>query len=135
MKPEVADEEKVQWRAFHYLLGPLQLRGLAEAEPVHRLWNDVKRSFDQSMLLGPILKATAVCNFSHGPYKSGRTAFDLRTAADHLMNIASEEFLQEVSERVAFDQGHHTSDTVITPEQWLGSDCICKRTAFASCLV
>ena len=74
-------------------------------------------------------QAMFLCNLGHGPWSSGSDFVNLQAAAEHLMSVVDDTWLQEVSARIAFDRGE--PEFTITREEWLDSHAVARRTPFA----
>ena len=129
----VADEEAVQFRALNFVLGVLQVRGIAEPECLHPLWGDFRRAVKDSGLSSYVFKGTYVSNFQHGPYLSGASRVSIKMAAEFLMQQASDDYLFELASEIAFDRGDPDLELRgFSKEDFLESPVIDRRTPFAS---
>ena len=68
-------------------------------------------------LLGCLMKATATVNYNHGPapFHSGKRRIGFRQAAEHLMAVANEDFMHELTEK-----GWHAGGKALTKDEFLG---------------
>lgn len=127
----MADEEARQWRAFNFLFSVLNIRGAAAAELCHPLWNDYKRSLSKAGLLGTLLKATAVTNFGHGPFLSGKRFLSIGQAAEKIVHLATTQYFQSITDRVCFDRGWSQEGHTLTRKEFLLSRAVRNRLPFA----
>ena len=129
----VADEEAVQFRALNFLLGVLQVRGVAEPECLHPLWGDFRRAVKDSGLSSFVFKGTYVSNFQHGPYLSGASRVTIKMAAEFLMEHASDDYLFDLASEIAFDRSDPDLERRgFSKDDFLESAVIDRRTPFAS---
>ena len=122
----MADEEKTGFRACN-ILAALGLRGMPLPEMNHGKWNDHLRAIETAGLGLAKLKATLLANFGGGPFHSGRFRFTIQKAAQQLMSTASDEFLVEVCEQIAWDLGVPHETFVFTRDDWMNSPGIRTR--------
>ena len=125
---KVADEEAVQFRTLNLMYGPLKIRGFPQPESCHPKWGDFGRAVESSSLNGALMKGTVLCSYGHGHYESGTGFVSIKAAAEDLMEVCSDNFLQDASERLSFDRG--IEQDTLTPDDWLNSDAVQKRTPY-----
>ena len=58
---QVADEEGVQVKAFHYAFERLNVRGLNEAEASHPSWNSFRKAMKGAGLTMDVMKLSLIC--------------------------------------------------------------------------
>ncbi len=107
------------------LYGPCGVRGFPEPESSHPKWGDFSRALESSGLNGSAMKGSIVCNYGSGPFMSGSNQCTIKQAAQSLMDSVGPEFLDRLSDQVAFDRG--LKHWHLSKDDWMETRSIARR--------
>ena len=103
-----------------------------EPEICHPLYNAQKNAINDWGERSSILKLTHICNYNHGAFLSGDRLLTRQEAFNAWLSKQSEDYLQELSERVSEDIGAEVSvdQRGCLIDDFLKAPCIAKRLPF-----
>ena len=105
----VVDQSTINFSTANLLLYGAGIRGVAEADPLHRSWNDFKCGLKAAGFWGTLAKGTVVCNVNYGPFLSADYFQMKAEVAEELQQ--NRELMAELREDIAFDRGADPDDS------------------------
>ena len=114
----------------------MRVRGGAEPELVHPLWNSFKHAVRDAGLEMAVLKLTVISNFNHGAWSSG-DRFQMKS--DYFKSFLGKqppEYFEELSDEISLDRHQPAAESpsvsiVLEAQDLLSSEVMVKRLAFA----
>lgn len=105
----VVDQSTINFSTANLLLYGAGIRGVAEADPLHRSWDDFKCGLKAAGFWGTLAKGTVVCNVNYGPFLSADYFQMKAEVAEELQQ--NRELMAELREDIAFDRGADPDDS------------------------
>ena len=130
---QVADEEGVQNKCFHFLHSYIGVRGAISPEISHPKWNCWKRAVKHSNMNYDLMRLTIAANYGHGTRLTGERVTMRREYLETWLEKQDEQYFDEISEEINHDRGETgmTSDAVqASMTDFLESPLIKRRAHF-----
>ncbi|CAE7811014.1 unnamed protein product [Symbiodinium sp. CCMP2592] len=131
---QVADEEGVQNKCFHFLHSYIGVRGAISPEICHPKWNCWKRAVKHTGMNFDLMRLTIAANYGHGSKITGERVTMRQEYLETWLGKQDEQYFEEISEEINHDRGERgmTSDAVQTSiAEFLEAPLIKRRAHYA----